>query len=157
MKIDFKIATADDSDTIGALVIELTSEISSLTKSAHFDIDLHHTVQQCRELIMNGSYAAIIGYCDGIPVAVATLAETYALYAKGKVGVIQEFYVLPNFRSSGIGAMLIEQVQEYGNENKWSSIELCTPPLPEFDRTLQFYQRNGLAPVGGRKMRQMLV
>ena len=36
------------------------------------------------------------------------------------------------------------------------SIELCTPPLPEFEASLRFYQKNGLAPVGGRKMREML-
>jgi hypothetical protein len=37
-----------------------------------------------------------------------------------------------------------------GHALKW------TPPLPEFERTLNFYQDNGLVPVGGRKMRQNL-
>jgi len=93
---------------------------------------------------------------ENIPVAVATITETYALYAGGKIGVIQEFYVIPEFRSYGVGAMLIEQVKLYGQERQWSCIELCTPPLPEFERTLSFYLHNGLVPVGGRKMRQNL-
>lgn len=58
--------------------------------------------------------------------------------------------------SSGVGSMLIEQVKDYGNNSNWSCIELCTPPLPEFVRTLNFYQKNGLIPVAGRKMRQTL-
>lgn len=52
--------------------------------------------------------------------------------------------------------MLIQQVQDYGKKHNWSCIELCTPPLPEFEQTLNFYQKNGLTPVGGRKMRQTL-
>tara|TARA_R110000751_G_scaffold15290_7_gene49678 strand:- start:76467 stop:76727 length:261 start_codon:yes stop_codon:yes gene_type:complete len=84
------------------------------------------------------------------------MSETYALYAAGKIGVIQEFYVSPEFRATGVGSKLVKQIQNFGSEHAWSCIELCTPPLPEFERTLHFYQRNGLKPVGGRKMRQVL-
>ncbi|KGJ88000.1 GNAT family N-acetyltransferase [Thalassotalea sp. ND16A] len=138
-------------------MVELTTEICELTKAQHFDIDLNGTIQRCHELIRNGHYSAIIGVCDNNPIAVVTLTETYALYAGGKIGVIQEFYVSPDLRASGVGSMLIEQVQGYGKKQNWSCIELCTPPLPEFERTLKFYQKNGLIPVGGRKMRQSLV
>lgn len=85
-----------------------------------------------------------------------TMSESYALYAGGKLGVIQEFYVAPDYRSTGIGSKLIEQVKEFAINKNWSCIELCTPPLPAFERTLAFYQSNGLIPVGGRKMRQSL-
>ena len=105
-------------------------------------------------MLSSGHYAAIIACSDNIPVAVSTITETYALYAGGKIGVIQEFYVVPEFRPSGIGAKLIEQVRNYGQKRDWSCLELCTPPLPVFERTLSFYQDNGLVPVGGRKMRQ---
>lgn len=156
MNINFREATFKDSEIIGSLVFELTSEISELTNAQHFDIDLNSTIQRCFELIRDGHYSAIIGECENIPVAVVTITETYALYAGGKIGVIQEFYVSPKFRASGFGSMLIEQVQNYGKQQNWSCIELCTPPLPEFERTLRFYQKNGLIPVGGRKMRQAL-
>jgi len=156
MEINFRIATVKDSEIIGALVVELTTEICELTKAQHFDIDLNGTIQRCNELITNGHYAAIIGVYKNNPIAVVTMTETYALYAGGKIGVIQEFYVTPDYRASGVGTMLIEQVQRYGKKHNWSCVELCTPPLPEFERTLNFYQKNGLTPVGGRKMRQAL-
>ena len=156
MNINFRVAALKDSELIGSLVVELTTEICKLTKAQHFDIDLDGTIQRCSELITDGHYAAIIGICEGNPIAVVTMTETYALYAGGKIGVIQEFYVSPEFRASGVGSMLLEQVQDYGKKHNWSCIELCTPPLPEFERTLNFYQKNGLIPVGGRKMRQAL-
>jgi len=33
----------------------------------------------------------------------ATLCESHALYAGGSFGIIQEFYVEPQFRSAGLG------------------------------------------------------
>jgi GNAT superfamily N-acetyltransferase len=156
MNINFREAALEDSELIGSLVVELTTEICELTKVQHFDIDLNGTIQRCHELIRDGHYSAIIGFYENKPIAVVTITETYALYAGGKIGVIQEFYVSLDFRASGVGSMLIEQVQDYGKKQNWSCIELCTPPLPEFERTLNFYQKNGLIPVGGRKMRQAL-
>ncbi len=156
MDIKFRAASVDDSEIIASLVIALTTEICEVTNAKHFDINLNETIQRCNELIRDGRYAAIIGFYEDKPVAVVTMSETYALYVGGKIGVIQEFYVAPNFRSSGAGSMLAEQVREYGKTQQWSCIELCTPPLPEFERSLNFYQKNGLNPVGGRKMRQML-
>ena len=157
MTINFRIASAQDAELVGALVVALTSEICELTQAQHFDIDLHGTIKRCRELMTDGHYQAIIGFHEHSPVAVATMTETYALYAGGKIGVIQEFYVSPEQRALGTGSRLIEQVKQYGVQQDWSCLELCTPPLPEFERTLNFYQKNGLMPVGGRKMRQALV
>jgi len=154
MTITFSQASEAESSIIANLVIELTKEICDRTKTKHFDINLAATTKRCKELLFAGHYAAIVGWSDKIPVAVSTITETYALYAGGKIGVIQEFYVTPAFRSSGVGAQLVKQVKKYGKQRGWSCLELCTPPLPEFDRALTFYQSNGLTPVGGRKMRQ---
>jgi GNAT superfamily N-acetyltransferase len=156
MQIKFKVAKLEDSETIGYMVISLTNEICKLTKAKHFDINLSSTILRCRNLITDGHYAAIIAEYQNEPIAVVTFTETYALYAGGKIGLIQEFYVLPEYRDSGVGSMLVEQFKKYGKQHNWSCIELCTPPLPEFEKTLNFYKKNGLIPVGGRKMRQAL-
>jgi len=156
VSVIFKQATPADAEVICRLVMRLTAEICQLTNTQHFDINSEQTTQRCRALLADGLYAAIIAFDGEQPVGLATLAETYALYAGGKVGIIQEFYVEPEQRSTGLGAQLIEQVREYGRTEAWACIELCTPPLPEFERTVNFYQNNGLQPVGGRKMRQAL-
>ncbi len=154
MNINFRKATKEDAKLIALFVHELTDEICELTSAAHFDIKIDDTTTRCRDLIAQGHYAAIIAFDDESPIGMTTITETYALYAAGKVGVIQEFYLKPRFRASGVGSKLLEQVKDHGKANNWSSFELCTPPLPEFEHTLNFYQKNGLKPVGGRKMRQ---
>lgn len=156
MTIEFKNATPNEAEIVGDLVVKLTEEISLRTNSRHFDIDVEGTINRCRELFLEKKYGAIICFSTGNAVAVSTFTESYALYAGGKVGIIPEFYVHPDFRSVGVGEKLISKVKEYGSENGWSCIELCTPPLPEFERTLEFYRNNGLIPVGGRKMRQFI-
>lgn len=154
MSIQFRQASVNDAQTIAEMVISLTDEICKLTETVHFNLDLNKTYQDCVALLSNGHYTAIIAFDGAQAVAVVTIAESYALYAGGKVGIIQEFYVLPEKRALGLGTMLIEQVKAYGVSCNWSCIELCTPPLPEFEKTLNFYQKNGLNVVGGRKMRQ---
>ncbi|AOT11074.1 GNAT family N-acetyltransferase [Pseudoalteromonas luteoviolacea] len=157
MDINFKVATTQDSVAIAKMVVQLTSEICHKTNAKHFNIDVKSTSERCQDLLEGGHYLAIIGTLNHQPVAVATMTETYALYAGGKIGVIQEFYVSEELRSKQVGSLLIEQIKDFGRKREWACIELCTPPLPEFERTLSFYQRNGLLPVGGRKMRQTLI
>lgn len=124
MKLKFIQATADHAEIIGSLVVKLTEEICQRTDAQHFNIDLAGTVQRCETLLSAGYYAAILVCSDNIPVAVSTIAETYALYAGGKIGVVQEFYVVPEFRHSGIGTMLIEQVKIYGKTRGWSCLKV---------------------------------
>lgn len=141
---------------IAGLVIELTEEICTRADIHGFNINTEDTVKRTIDFIENGFYTAILGVSEDGPVAVACIAESYALYAGGKIGIIQEFYVKPAYRSHGIGSKLIDAVFEFGKKQGWACVELCTPPLPAFDKTLQFYQRQGLNPVGGRKMRGYL-
>ncbi|TDO98957.1 GNAT family N-acetyltransferase [Marinomonas balearica] len=156
MDITFRKATVEDAESISSMVLELTNEIGERTNVQHFDINPKETIERCQQLMSDGHYTAILGFSDTTPIAVATFTETYALYCGGKIGLIQEFYVSPTQRSLGVGEMLLNQVKEHGVQHSWSCIELCTPPLPEFAKTLSFYQLNGLKPVGGRKMRVSL-
>lgn len=156
MSIQFTLATESDAEVIAKFVIKLTEEICLKTNAKFFSINLDETVERCRELIRDKNYGAIIGCIADQPIAMSTFTESYALYAGGKIGIIPEFYVKPAQRSSGVGAKLLSALKEHGRHHGWSCIELCTPPLPVFERTLAFYESNGLMPVGGRKMRQYL-
>ncbi len=156
MSVKFVVATERDAELIAKFVIKLTEEICLKTKAKFFSINLEETIARCCELIRNKNYGAIIGYIEDQPIAMSTFTESYALYAGGKIGIVPEFYVDPSYRNSGIGAKLISAVKDYGRDQGWSCIELCTPPLPEFERTLTFYQHNGLMAVGGRKMREYI-
>ncbi|OGW49676.1 MAG: GNAT family N-acetyltransferase, partial [Nitrospirae bacterium RBG_19FT_COMBO_58_9] len=87
------------------------------------------------------------------PLGFLALYESYALYAEGSFGTIPELFVRPAYRSSGVGATLISEAQGVGQARGWSRIEVTTPPLPQFDRTLAFYQQQGFSISGGRKLK----
>ena len=146
----------DDALTIAELVTALTHEICERSGSPPFDLDVSATSETCRRLIEEGAYLTLMAFADRSPIAVATISEGNALYVGGALATVQEFYVVPEWRSRGVGASLIEHVRDLGRERKWKAIELCTPPLPAFDRTVTFYEECGFGVSGGRKMRLWL-
>lgn len=101
----------------------------------------------------DGCYSVLLA-CDGdVPIGFLALYQSYALYTEGIYGTIPEFYVRPAHRSKGVGAALLEQARRLGQSRGWRRLEVTTPPLPQFDRTLAFYQRQGFSISGGRKLK----
>ncbi|MBK8557153.1 MAG: GNAT family N-acetyltransferase [Lewinellaceae bacterium] len=86
---------------------------------------------------------------DGEVVGIMTVATFVSLYAGGKIGVINELYVLPDFRSEGVGKMLLDFAKEIGEDQGWVRLEVTTPG-DEYDKTLRFYEREGFHRIGPR-------
>ena len=84
------------------------------------------------------------------------LIESQALYAEGVFGTIPEFYVRPEYRSINVGRQLMSQAKSFAESRGWKRLEVTTPPLPQFDKTLAFYQREGFTISGGRKLKTEL-
>lgn len=147
-----------DAAAIAAMVKALTDEIIARTGEPHFNVDVPQTAARCRDFLESGRYTVLLA-SEGKPagaVGFAALCESHALYAEGSFGIVQEFYVAPARRSSGVGQRLIDAVVEHGRSRGWTRLELCTPPLPEFERALTFYERNGFTVTGGRKMKRVM-
>ena len=79
--------------------------------------------------------------------------ESYALYAEGAYGTIPELYIKKEYRSLNIGKLLLKQAKEFAISKNWKRLEVTTPPLPQFDRTLSFYEDNSFEIAGGRKLK----
>lgn len=86
---------------------------------------------------------------DGEAVGVLTLVESLALYAGGRIGVINELYVVPPYRSEGVGKILLDAAKELAEERGWQRLEVTTPG-EQYEKTLQFYEREGFLPIGPR-------
>ncbi len=86
---------------------------------------------------------------DGDIVGVLTIAETLSLYAGGYIGVLNELYVVPEYRSEGVGKMLLDAAKELAEDRNWKRLEVTTPG-DEYDKTLRFYEREGFLPIGPR-------
>jgi GNAT superfamily N-acetyltransferase len=85
---------------------------------------------------------------SGNIVGVLTLSVAFAIYANGEYGVIDEMYVDPAYRSSGVGALLVEEAQKIGNARKWKRIDVTAPESERWERTRRFYEKQGFIFTG---------
>lgn len=156
IRIDF--ATPAEAPLIAGFTGALTDEIMQRCSGRHFDLEPSATTELARQWLEQQIYTVLLAIDEptGDPVGCATLCESQALYAGGSFGIIQEFYVVPAYRSCGIGALLLVHAESYGRSLGWQRLELCTPPLPAFARTLDFYTANGFEVTGGRKLKRLL-
>jgi GNAT superfamily N-acetyltransferase len=92
---------------------------------------------------------------DGEPVGVVTVVETFAIYAGGSYGIIDEMYVAPAHRSRGVGRMLIDGVKRHGRSKGWLRVDVAAPPEKRFERSVRFYEQQGFT-FTGPKLRFML-
>lgn len=156
----YSIVMADSGDAvaIAGLAIALTDEIIARTGARHFDVEPAATAALCCRYLDAGIYSVVLARDTATerPLGFAALCESHALYTEGSFGIVQEFYVVPERRSNGIGAALLTRAAAIARDRGWRRLELCTPPLPAFERTLSFYQANGFEVTGGRKMKRVL-
>lgn len=151
--IQIEIAQPDDAEVISILVGELLDEIMLAVREKVFEFHQNETVVRARTWMTNGLYTVLLARAAAVPVGFLALYESYALYTEGVYGTIPELYVRPAYRSRGIGASLLAEAKRVGELRSWRRLEVTTPPLPQFDRTLAFYERHGFAISGGRKLK----
>jgi GNAT superfamily N-acetyltransferase len=89
---------------------------------------------------------------SGRVAAFFTLAESFAFFAHGRYGILNELWVNPELRSQGIGEQVIDFCVRFARERGWERIDVSAPPSAEWDRTFAFYQKRGFA-LTGRKLK----
>jgi GNAT superfamily N-acetyltransferase len=151
--VEYKIVDEEKSNDVAKLAVCLTNEIIERTGIKHFDVDIPLAEKLCKKFMEQGIYTVVAAFNNDRIVGFGALCESHSLYAEGTFGIIQEFYVLPEFRSKSIGKELLESLVSYAKSRQWVRLELCTPPIPEFDRTVSFYKENGFEITGGYKMK----
>lgn len=159
MSLDFTIkrAIANDAPEVAAMVGELLAEIMNAIDTRAFNFDLAETTARLEDFIKSEKYFVFIARdTSGAPAGFIALYESYTLYAEGAFGTIAELYVRPKCRIKKLGAGLVSQARSLGESRNWKRLEVTTPPLPEFDRTLAFYEREGFSISGGRKLKVSL-
>ena len=159
MSMDFTIqrASTEDAQEVAVMVGELLAEIMKAIGVQAFNFDLADTISRLKDFINHEKYFVFVARTrDGNPAGFIALYESYALYAEGAFGTIPELYVAPKYRTNELGLRLVSQAKSFGTSRGWTRLEVTTPPLPQFDRTLAFYEREGFFISGGRKLKVSL-
>ena len=153
MSIQIAPAQPEDAAVIATLVGELLHEIMAAVSDKAFNFHQAETEARAAAWLRDGLYSVLVARDGDVPIGFLALYQSYALYTEGIYGTIPEFYVRPAHRSKGVGAALLEQARRLGQSRGWRRLEVTTPPLPQFDRTVAFYQREGFSISGGRKLK----
>jgi len=154
--IRIDVAQPSDADVIATMVGELLHEIMAAVQEKAFGFHHADTVARAHAWMKDGLYTVLLARAAAEPVGFLALYESYALYTEGMYGTIPELYVRPSHRSQGVGTALLAEAKRLGQHKGWRRLEVTTPPLPQFDRSLAFYQRQGFSVSGGRKMKMEL-
>lgn len=147
-------ATAGDTKEVAVMVGELLAEIMDAIGEQAFHFDLAETASRLTDFLDREKYFVFMALNEsGQSAGFIALYESYALYAEGAFGTIPELYVRPEYRSNGLGIRLVAEAKSFGASRGWKRLEVTTPPLPQFERTLAFYEREGFSITGGRKLK----
>ncbi len=153
---EFNILPISNKDyyVLSIMVGELLTEIMDVIDEKAFNYNQQETELRAKELIESDKYWVFMANdaSSGKYIGFISLYESYALYSEGAYGTIPELYVAPEWRSNDVGSKLLESAIEFAEKKGWHRLEVTTPPLPEFDITLKFYESNKFKISGGRKL-----
>ncbi len=155
--ISIQKATINDAHEVAVMVGELLNEIIEAVGTHVFNFSLDETTARLRDFVDREKYFVFVAQSEGAGmVGFIAIYECHSLYAEGAFGTIPELFVRPAFRSQSVGQHLVERAKTFGKLRKWKRLEVTTPPLPQFDKILSFYEREEFAISGGRKLKMVL-
>lgn len=149
MPVSVRRSTDQELPSVVSLLQDLYSELGEESESlAWLSEDL------VADLGRNGTLI-FIAELEGRPVGLATLTQTQAIYAGGEYGVIDEMYVVPEARSLGVGAKLVEACVAEAKARGWIRLDVTAPTEDRWVRTVAFYEAQGFRFTGPKLKRDI--
>ncbi|WP_282941339.1 GNAT family N-acetyltransferase [Paenibacillus sp. RC67] len=156
--MEIQLCGEQDCWKVAELYIELMNEIIGSTGGDISVLNPNGAPELCKMLISMGALNILKAVHKETReiVGFLSMCESSSLYANGHFGIIQELYIRSEYRSHGVGKNLVGAAIEYAKNKGWKRLEVSTPPLPEFERSLAIYQREGFVITGGEKLKLLL-
>ena len=147
-KFVIRAASRADADVVAVLVTRLLAELYPELQGMY---RLERLAPVARDVLASASVFAFIAENPaGDAVGVIILNQCEAIYAFGRFGEISELYVDTGYRSGGVGAALLRSAVAHARVHGWSMLEVGAPDIPRWQKTVDFYTRNGFSNVGPR-------
>jgi GNAT superfamily N-acetyltransferase len=81
---------------------------------------------------------------NGVAVGLLTLVESFALYAGGEYGVIDEMYVRPEYRGQDVERQLLDEAVAIATRRRWFHLDITGREGDRNDRASRFSRGLGL-------------
>jgi GNAT superfamily N-acetyltransferase len=131
-------------DLVGELLAELGEEGDEFTGT-----DATKLLADATESLRSGRFLALLARDDrGAPLGVLTLSVSFAIYAGGEYGVIDEMYVRPDVRCQGVGGRLAHEAVSIARDKGWFRLDVTAPEALRHQRAREFYERSGFEFTG---------
>lgn len=141
--ITFRLAEESDTEAVAALLAALFEEVEGAP-------DADDIADMFADIEDDDSHSTLLALDDDDDiVGIITIVECMSISAGGKYGVINELYVVPEYRSEGVGKLLVAEVKTLAENREWKRLEVTTPG-DEFSKTLHFYEKEGFYKIGPR-------
>ena len=135
----------DDHETTLKYVLELLAELRE-TPDEDAGVDSRKVIEDWSTA--RDRHTVFAAFDGDRVVGVVTLDECFAIYANGNYGIINELFVVPPYRSKGVGKMLLDRVVSFARQKGWRRIDVTAPLGDAWQRTVDFYLREGFVHTG---------
>ena len=78
---------------------------------------------------------------NDVAIGYISISQTISTAIMGKAMLLIDFYIHEKFRSKGIGSKMLDFLEKYLTDNKYTCMFLVT--MPHLDKTRDFYLKNG--------------
>ena len=149
MSIHIRQAKVEDAELVGNAVTDLIHE---LFPEVATEYPRNEMIDSATKLLRGASGVWAFIAADDVEntAGVLTLNECAAISVGGNFGEIYELFVSPKYRSAGVGWKLVEAAADFGRARGWPLLEVGAPDVPRWQRTVDFYLKNGFTEIGPR-------
>ena len=149
--MNIRLASDQDYSIILELLKDLYIELGEEADSIEFlSEDL------LKDILHNGQTQVLLAFKDEKSIGILTLTETQAIYAGGNYGIIDEMFVINEFRNTNIGKQLIDEACKIGKQKAWKRIAV-TAPEANNERAVNFYEQNAFEFAGPKLKRKIVL
>jgi GNAT superfamily N-acetyltransferase len=143
-------ATVGDVDVVLSLAFRLFAEIDHAVSAEAAEAAAHELLAK-----ETGFWALVATGEQDEPLGLLTITESAAIYAEGYYGDVQEVYVLPGVRSSGVGRALLKEAVNVARAHNWSRLEVTPASRVTHPAAYAFYVAHGFEETGSRLKKEI--
>lgn len=149
MNYNIEVSEPSDSATVGRMIFKMVQEVRPFSVKS---MDERRFMRLAERMLLSGrEYWAIIArHSSGDIVGILTLNENSSVQHGGRYGEISEFYVLPEHRSHGVGARLIQAAVAFGGDRQWKLLSAVSVKTITEEQDESLHEQLGFKVLGQR-------